>query len=740
MATIAVESEKEKYDVLEVIGRGAFGVIRKVRRKSDGHVLCRKEINYLKMSAKEREQLYAEFSILSTLKHPNIVGYFHREHLKNSQDLYIYMEYCGGGDLGTVIKNLKATGEYATEEFVWRIFAQIVAALYRCHYGIEPPSPGSDLSRQKDPRAGLKTKSQSVMILHRDLKPENIFLGEDQSVKLGDFGLSKLMQSHDFASTYVGTPFYMSPEICQAETYNMRSDIWSLGCIMYELCTKEPPFNAKTHIQLAQNIRKGVYKELPSMYSKELQNVIASCLKVNPKFRPDAASLLTVPYVWIARKGLEMVETGKALKTREELAMQKLQQAEERLASLDREREAMRQKIEDTLRREWEVKARLEIDHQIELGLDRLQKKFDKEVNEKAREIARTMPRSTEQRALQDLQNPPSSGNKENIAPPSSMSASGEEDFPSTTDLTDLSSLSLESPRTSTDKPPGARKSTKTPFSRSKTTLDSPADIQMAEPSPMSISSLALSPRRNAAAQAAATAASKNIFTEAARQKATDRWEPTLAYDSDDDDDIPELPSPTRPKVHARDPFKAPARPGIMRQATTATMQKLTTQPTLFPTATAAKAATGSSIPRTVTEPDGRPLGLPRSPSNSNRRLSKLPSFNNLAAGDSGSPTRKPPSQLPSKIGALPSKQAKEGGEEMVKAVLARNMNVGTGRTLVELAQARAGGRPLSVDMGKGFRNGVDRERMERELPPVPIWDPERDEMPSPFLSRTKRM
>ena len=125
------------------------------------------------MSTKEREQLYAEFSILATLKHPNIVGYYHREHLKNSQDLYIYMEYCGGGDLGTVIKNLKNTGKFATEEFVWRMFAQIAAALYRCHYGTEPPEPGSNQSQQRDPRAGLKAKNQSMMILHRDLKPEN---------------------------------------------------------------------------------------------------------------------------------------------------------------------------------------------------------------------------------------------------------------------------------------------------------------------------------------------------------------------------------------------------------------------------------------------------------------------------------------------------------------------------------------------------------------------------------------
>ena len=136
-------------------------------------ILCRKEINYLKMSLKEREQLHAEFSILSSLKHPNIVGYYHREHHKQTQELYIYMEYCGGGDLGSVIKDLKRTGEFAKEEFVWRILSQLVTALYRCHYGIDAPEPGSDLHRQKDPRTALKGKSQSVMILHRDLKPEN---------------------------------------------------------------------------------------------------------------------------------------------------------------------------------------------------------------------------------------------------------------------------------------------------------------------------------------------------------------------------------------------------------------------------------------------------------------------------------------------------------------------------------------------------------------------------------------
>jgi NIMA (never in mitosis gene a)-related kinase 2 len=138
-------------------------------------VLCRKEINYVKMSQKEREQLHAEFSILSSLRHPNIVAYYHREHLKASQDLFIYMEYCGGGDLGQVIKNLIYTKKYAEEEFVWRIFSQLVTALYRCHYGVDAPETGANVlgPNGAEKTTALKGKQGQVMILHRDLKPEN---------------------------------------------------------------------------------------------------------------------------------------------------------------------------------------------------------------------------------------------------------------------------------------------------------------------------------------------------------------------------------------------------------------------------------------------------------------------------------------------------------------------------------------------------------------------------------------
>jgi len=729
------------------------------------------------MSQKERDQLAAEFSILSSLKHANIVGYFHREHLKQTQELYLYMEYCGGGDLGSVIKDLKKKNEYAKEEFVWRILSQLVTALYRCHYGVDAPEPGSDFSRQKDVRANLKGKNQAMMILHRDLKPENIFLGEDQSVKLGDFGLSKIMQSHDFASTYVGTPFYMSPEICAAEKYTLHSDIWSVGCIMYELCTHEPPFNANSHLQLVQKIRKGDFKPIPSVYSKDLANVIASCLKTNPMHRPDTASLLTVPYVWIARRQQEMVSMGKALKTREEMAEHKLRQAEERLSALEADRAGMRAEIEAQVRREWEVKARLEIDRQVQMEIERLRKKFDKEVEEKAAMMMASSKhhRVAEARVWKDVCHPLAapSYDKENINPTSSTNTVGEEDFPSTTDITDLSELSLHSPSTSRSKaiPP---KKTKTPFVRSKTTFDSPADIHMSDevhnPSPMSISSLALSPRRNSAAQATANTTTtaegaKNLFAEAARQKA--RWRPTLAYTSDgerkddsslldedesDDDGIPDLPSPTRPKasVASTDPFKQPLpvlfknRPAPMRQSnTTVTMQRLTTKPTLFPTTApttgtshaAAQVRAGiaatSGIPRSATEVDLRAAGVKAN--SPNRRLSKIPSHQDLrnhskanaddSVGESTSPLRR---------------AATTGGKLPSKIAGAKDGSAPGGRTLVELAQARAGGRPLSA----GFDGNAGLKLKEKDLPPVPVWDPETlgDDMPSPFLKRDMRV
>ncbi|ODH44943.1 NEK protein kinase [Paracoccidioides brasiliensis] len=707
-------AEVDKYDVLERIGCGSFGVIRKVRRKVDGYILCRKEINYVKMSQKEREQLTTEFNILSSLRHPNIVAYYHREHLKASQDLYLYMEYCGGGDLGVVIKNLKATGKYAEEEFVWRIFSQLVTALYRCHYGVDPPEAGSNVlgPPPNNKPSGLKGKQAQMMILHRDLKPENIFLGEDQSVKLGDFGLSKQMRSHDFASTYVGTPFYMSPEICAAEKYTLHSDIWAVGCIMYELCQKEPPFNAKTHIQLVQKIREGKFAPLPDIYSSELKSVIASCLKVNPEQRPDTAALLQMPVIRLMRKEKEVVDLGNSLRKKEEAMSLKREELELSYSRLDKEKAAMKIDIENKVRREWEVKARLEIDRLVQLELERLRKRFDIEVQEKV--VAELQRQTKCCSAL--IEETASVSSAEHSCQSSIGTGNTDDNFPSSTDL---SELSLDSPTSESSKP--LRRAGRTPFNRAKIMLESPHDIQMAEPSPVSIASLSLSSRRTAG-----NSTSKNIFAEGARSN--HKWEPCLTYTSDDEDDMPDVPSPTRPRVRP-DPIKAPVRP-LLRQDTTAMVQKLSTQPSLFPS----KASGQHHLTTTVSYNDLRRVASDAKPK-SPRHLTRILSSTSLS-GESVSPRRA--------AAKPPTFKGNGGGDEMFKAVLQRNMG---GRTLVELAQARAGGR--AIDDAK--RNGGDSRistagvspntlgtgvmrTAERDHPAT--WDPEKDEMPSPFLAR----
>jgi NIMA (never in mitosis gene a)-related kinase len=125
------------------------------------------------MSIKEREQLNAEFSILNSLRHPNIVAYYHREHHKDTKDFYLYMEYCGNGDLGKVIGDLKAKRQYADESFVWSMFSQLVTALFRCHYGVDPPEVGSNVMTGNNAKPCRLGEKGQVVILHRDLKPEN---------------------------------------------------------------------------------------------------------------------------------------------------------------------------------------------------------------------------------------------------------------------------------------------------------------------------------------------------------------------------------------------------------------------------------------------------------------------------------------------------------------------------------------------------------------------------------------
>jgi NIMA (never in mitosis gene a)-related kinase len=421
------------------------------------------------------------------------------------------------------------------------------------------------------------------------------------------------------------------------------------------------------------------------------------------------------------RKEKEVVDLGKTLRRREEVAVAKVRDMEQNLAKLEKEKLQMKAEIENTVRREWEVKARLEIDRQVQSELERLRKRFETEVQDRVSiEVKKHKANNSNSRddvfrtSTHGSSSSRSSGQGWRSSRSSANMTDDSDNTPSNT--ADITQLSLGSPPSSKRKQP--KKETRTPFCRSKTVVDSPVDVQMAEPSPISIASLSLSPRRTSG-----TGGARNIFAEAERNKA--KWEPTLAY-SDDEDDTPDLPSPTRPKVKP-DPLKAPRRP-LLRQHTAAFVQKLSTQPSLFP-------SSGTRLPQSTnasaSQTEERSVSESRAKS-PHRRLTKIPSSANLAAD--ASPTRKNASKQ-----TQPKADGNGGREEMMKAVLQRNMG---GRTLVELAQARAGGRPMDEVKrcaSDSRSSGPSMLKCSERDPPA-IWNPDVEEMPSPFLARGKKV
>ena len=268
----------DDYEVLELIGKGNFGSISKILRKSDNKILVWKELDYGLMSEKEKQNIVSEVNILKELHHPNIVQYYDRIIDKQNQKIYIIMEYCEGGDIGKIIKKLKTTQEHFPEELIWKFFIQVLQALKFCH----------------------NYKEGKSKILHRDIKPSNVFLDGQNNAKLGDFGLSRILsEENNFAYSQVGTPYYMSPEQIEDLKYNEKSDIWSLGCFLYEMTTFSPPFNASNQLSLAMKIKSGNVDPIPNIYSQELSNVIMCLIRVNPDNRPNVDEILNYPPVTI---------------------------------------------------------------------------------------------------------------------------------------------------------------------------------------------------------------------------------------------------------------------------------------------------------------------------------------------------------------------------------------------------------------------------------------------------------
>ncbi|CAD8202721.1 unnamed protein product [Paramecium octaurelia] len=256
----------KNFIVYEKLGEGSFSTVLKVKRQSDQQEYAMKKVRMGQLKEKEKENSLNEIRILASIQHPNIIAYKEAFYDEQSQCLCIIMEYADQGDLQQHIQQQLKQKQYFQEIEIWKMIYQVLLALRTLH---------------------------QMKILHRDLKSANVFLHES-NYKLGDMNVSKVAKK-DLVYTQTGTPYYASPEVWRDQPYDAKSDIWSLGCVAYEMAALKPPFKAKNMEGLYKKVQRGLFERIPSKFSGELMTIIGLCLQVQSKSRPSCAQLLANP-------------------------------------------------------------------------------------------------------------------------------------------------------------------------------------------------------------------------------------------------------------------------------------------------------------------------------------------------------------------------------------------------------------------------------------------------------------
>ena len=256
------------YIIKERLGIGAFGIVFKVVKKTNNNIYVIKQIPLLGLSPQQKIEAKSEARILSSVRSNYIVRYY--ESFEENNYLNIVMEFCDGGDLCEFLNKNKKTKYLLKEDLIWNIFLKITIGLATLH---------------------------KAKILHRDLKTLNIFMTKNLDIKIGDFGVAKILSKSGFAKTIIGTPYYLSPELCDEKPYNDKSDVWALGCILYELSTYRHPFNAKCQASLVLKILQDKPNPIHKYYSENLQKLINLILDKNYLTRPSCYDILNLPFV-----------------------------------------------------------------------------------------------------------------------------------------------------------------------------------------------------------------------------------------------------------------------------------------------------------------------------------------------------------------------------------------------------------------------------------------------------------
>ena len=255
-------SSIDNYEIIKEIGKGSFSNVYLVKKKDNLKEFALKKVNFSSMSSKEKENALKEVNFLAEIKDSNVIGYEDSFYDNNTNILYLVMEYAPFGDLNKIITENNKLRIYYSEAELINIYLQIASGLKAIH---------------------------DKHIIHRDLKSANIFIIQknDLILKIGDFNVSKKIDYFNLKNTQTGTPYYASPEIWENKPYDFKSDIWSLGCLFYEIASLSTPFKGLNMKELFECIEKGIFAPLPKQYSNNITKIIKMCLRHDANLRPN---------------------------------------------------------------------------------------------------------------------------------------------------------------------------------------------------------------------------------------------------------------------------------------------------------------------------------------------------------------------------------------------------------------------------------------------------------------------
>ena len=257
------------YQIIKKIGEGSYAKIYKAKKDNSDILYVLKNIPVSEEDYSSMNEILNESSILSNCDNVYIIKYY--DSFFYNGTFNIITEFCPYGDLFGYIKFYKVRGSRIEEKIIWIIFIQLSLGLGYLH---------------------------SKKILHRDIKTKNIFIKNNLTVKIGDFGIAKILSStSSYAHTFIGTPYYISPELCKDQPYNDKSDVWALGCVLYELCTLNHPFEGGTQVEIYEKIITQKFKSINPEYSSDLKKMIDLLLEKDEKKRPKMKDILKMKSV-----------------------------------------------------------------------------------------------------------------------------------------------------------------------------------------------------------------------------------------------------------------------------------------------------------------------------------------------------------------------------------------------------------------------------------------------------------